>query len=63
MSEGTPAGIAIAEVLADVELGFVSRPSAELDYGVVLDGTGAAGLTVDAEATAALRRGRRDGVA
>ena len=52
-----------AKVLADVELGFVSRVSAESAYGVVLDGAPDDGLVVDEAATAALRRSLRDGVA
>ncbi len=42
----------IERVKADVRLGYVSRASAFLDYGVVFDG----GLMVDAEATAMRRR-------
>ncbi len=68
-----------AKVLADVELGFVSRASAESVYGVVIaggsatgdsgqdgsgSGDGAAGdAAVDEAATAELRRVMRDGVA
>ncbi|EJL30840.1 hydantoinase B/oxoprolinase family protein [Novosphingobium sp. AP12] len=52
---GDPRQRDAAEVLADVRGGYVSRESAEADYKVVLTGDGA-GLSVDQDATANLRK-------